>query len=118
MLLFAILNWKPVRFHHRFCQNQRILCFWLSFLKSASKLIKKKGKVNVSLMFYFNIMLTSNIHLTFLNVCLFKKSILGYCQEFGDAVMIRIVFPKCFYQQPIRKIGKMYIQTANLQNRK
>ena len=129
VLLFSILNRKPVRFHHRFCWNQRILYFWLFFLKSASKPIKKKGKVNLSLMFYFNIMLTSDIHLTFLNVHLFKKSVLGHCQEFADAVMIRIVFisspseklAKCTCKQLICKTGNKehtYENTLNLTHQK
>lgn len=87
--------------------------FGFSFWNLPVSLSRKKRKVNLSLMFYFNIMLTSNIHLTFLSVYLFKKSILGYCQEFADAVMIRIVFisspseklAKCTYKQLICKTG-------------
>ena len=74
-------------------------------------------------------MLTSNIHLTFLNVYLFKKSVLGYCQEFADAVMIRIVFisspseklAKCTYEQLICKTGNKehtYENTLNLTHQK
>ena len=82
MLLFSILDWEACWvFTIGFDKTKEYCVFGIPFLKNLPVSLSRKKRLNLSLTFYFNVMLGPNIHLTFLNVYLFKKSVLGYCQE-------------------------------------